>query len=240
MPSRLSMCRVATAFVGVEVIFTRSIREHYCQTLQSCEAGLGRRFSSRPTLESATRAGKSELADPAPERAQARRASSPIAPGSWPEGFRRRRTPACWGAVGSARFAAVSRSRFKVPWLIAYSAAVAVTRVGRAQVGYHPQSSRQMTIRQWQMRDVMTLLSRWTRQPLELPASGIELSVAAVQGRRRGLVSGAYTLALRSRSALPITEIELAAMAALATIGLSSSPSHGYRTPAATGTPRKL
>jgi hypothetical protein len=42
------------------------------------------------------------------------------------------------------------------------------------------------------------------------------------------------------RSALPITDTELKVIAALAMIGLSSSPNMGYSTPAATGTPSTL
>ena len=44
----------------------------------------------------------------------------------------------------------------------------------------------------------------------------------------------------RRRSALPMTDTELSVIAALAQIGLMSSPSTGYSTPAATGTPRAL
>jgi hypothetical protein len=43
-----------------------------------------------------------------------------------------------------------------------------------------------------------------------------------------------------SRSALAITETELKVIAALAMMGLSSSPKKGYRTPAANGTPITL
>lgn len=46
--------------------------------------------------------------------------------------------------------------------------------------------------------------------------------------------------ALRNRSAFVMTETELKVIAALANIGLSSTPINGYRTPAATGTPTKL
>ena len=46
--------------------------------------------------------------------------------------------------------------------------------------------------------------------------------------------------ALRSRSALPITDTELKDMAAAAIIGDSSRPNTGYSTPAATGTPSAL
>ena len=44
----------------------------------------------------------------------------------------------------------------------------------------------------------------------------------------------------RRRSALPMTETELRAMASAATIGLSSRPKAGYSTPAASGTPATL
>lgn len=49
-----------------------------------------------------------------------------------------------------------------------------------------------------------------------------------------------YSFALRSRSALPMTDTELNVMAALAIIGLSTIPKNGYRRPAATGTPSAL
>lgn len=45
---------------------------------------------------------------------------------------------------------------------------------------------------------------------------------------------------LRNRSAFVMTETELNVMAALANMGLSSNPTNGYRTPAATGTPTML
>src|SRR5687767_4067368 len=45
---------------------------------------------------------------------------------------------------------------------------------------------------------------------------------------------------LLNRSALPMTETELNVIAALAIIGLSSSPNQGYRMPAAIGTPATL
>ena len=51
---------------------------------------------------------------------------------------------------------------------------------------------------------------------------------------------GFYSLALRKRSALVITETELKLMAAAAKMGLSSIPKNGYRTPAAIGTPIAL
>lgn len=44
----------------------------------------------------------------------------------------------------------------------------------------------------------------------------------------------------RRRNALAITETELSAIAAAATIGLSNSPRLGYSTPAASGTPAAL
>ena len=47
-------------------------------------------------------------------------------------------------------------------------------------------------------------------------------------------------IVVRSRSALAITETELKLMAAAAIMGLSSSPNHGYSTPAASGTPAEL
>ena len=49
-----------------------------------------------------------------------------------------------------------------------------------------------------------------------------------------------YSSTRRSLRAFPITDTELNVMAALAIIGLSSSPNHGYRIPAATGTPATL
>ena len=49
-----------------------------------------------------------------------------------------------------------------------------------------------------------------------------------------------HSWARRRRSALPMTDTELNVMAALASIGLSSTPNHGYRIPAATGTPATL
>ncbi len=52
--------------------------------------------------------------------------------------------------------------------------------------------------------------------------------------------AGRYSGARRSRSALAITDTELKVIAALAIIGLSNTPSTGYRMPAATGTPSVL
>jgi hypothetical protein len=49
-----------------------------------------------------------------------------------------------------------------------------------------------------------------------------------------------HSSTLRSRNALLITETELKLIAALARIGLSSSPNTGYNTPAAIGTPSAL
>lgn len=49
-----------------------------------------------------------------------------------------------------------------------------------------------------------------------------------------------YSVVLRNRSALPITETELKLIAALAIIGLSTMPNHGNSAPAAIGTPMKL
>ncbi len=48
------------------------------------------------------------------------------------------------------------------------------------------------------------------------------------------------TCALRSRSALKMTDTELKLIAAAASIGLRSRPEMGYKTPAATGTPSAL
>src|SRR3954470_19997877 len=52
-------------------------------------------------------------------------------------------------------------------------------------------------------------------------------------------VSAANRNRLR-RKALPITETELSDIASAATIGLSSKPTKGYSTPAASGTPMAL
>jgi hypothetical protein len=52
--------------------------------------------------------------------------------------------------------------------------------------------------------------------------------------------AGVHNAARLSLSALPITETELNVIAALAIIGLRSSPNHGYRIPAAIGTPARL
>jgi len=49
-----------------------------------------------------------------------------------------------------------------------------------------------------------------------------------------------YRPARRRRSAFAITVTELNVMAALAIIGLSSTPKEGYSAPAATGTPSTL
>ena len=49
-----------------------------------------------------------------------------------------------------------------------------------------------------------------------------------------------HNVARLRRSAFPITDTELNVMAALAIIGLSSRPNHGYRMPAAMGTPATL
>ena len=49
-----------------------------------------------------------------------------------------------------------------------------------------------------------------------------------------------YRSCRRRRSALPMTDTELNVIAALAMMGLSSSPNAGYSTPAATGTPSTL
>lgn len=49
-----------------------------------------------------------------------------------------------------------------------------------------------------------------------------------------------HRAARRSRKALTMTDTELRLIAALASIGLSSTPKTGYSTPAATGTPSAL
>ena len=64
-------------------------------------------------------------------------------------------------------------------------------------------------------------------------------SLAARVEAGRGPAS-AQSLARRSLSALAITDTELKVIAALAIIGLKSSPRTGYRTPAAIGTPSTL
>src|SRR5437868_1239317 len=56
----------------------------------------------------------------------------------------------------------------------------------------------------------------------------------------RGARETSYSRARRSRSALPITDTELALIAALAIIRLSRRPNTGYSTPAAIGTPSRL
>lgn len=88
-------------------------------------------------------------------------------------------------------------------------------------------------------------------RPEPVPLGGVESKKRpACSGARRGAenyfnLSGNKSVSVhsgtrRSRSALPMTDTELRLMAALAIIGLSSSPNHGYRTPAAMGTPRTL
>src|SRR5439155_1409869 len=59
-------------------------------------------------------------------------------------------------------------------------------------------------------------------------------------GFESGAEAAFHNLALRSRSALPMTETELKLIAAPAMMGLSSTPKSGYNTPAATGTPSAL
>ena len=51
---------------------------------------------------------------------------------------------------------------------------------------------------------------------------------------------GHHSAVRRRRNAFPITETELKLIAALASMGLSSTPNHGYSTPAAIGTPMRL
>lgn len=57
---------------------------------------------------------------------------------------------------------------------------------------------------------------------------------------QRGQVSPPHTRVRRSRSAFPITDTELNAIAAAAIVGVRSAPKNGYSTPAAIGTPRLL
>lgn len=54
------------------------------------------------------------------------------------------------------------------------------------------------------------------------------------------VVWAGYKRAPRSRSAFPMTDTELKAIAALAIMGLRSSPTIGYAMPAAIGTPSVL
>lgn len=54
------------------------------------------------------------------------------------------------------------------------------------------------------------------------------------------ILSHAYSLTFLRRNALPITETELRLIAAAAMIGDNNKPKKGYKTPAATGTPREL
>jgi len=60
---------------------------------------------------------------------------------------------------------------------------------------------------------------------------------AALEAIARGLRRSDYRRMRRSRSALVMTDSELMVIAALAQIGLISTPTNGYNTPAATGTP---
>jgi hypothetical protein len=69
-----------------------------------------------------------------------------------------------------------------------------------------------------------------------LESNGLAGLGAVIERLRPSAHSGAR----RSRRALPITETELSAIAAPASMGLSSKPNTGYRTPAATGTPSAL
>ena len=56
----------------------------------------------------------------------------------------------------------------------------------------------------------------------------------------RSALQGVPNFTRRSRRALAITDNELNVIAALAQIGLMSTPASGYSTPAATGTPNVL
>jgi hypothetical protein len=59
-------------------------------------------------------------------------------------------------------------------------------------------------------------------------------------GERLSRARSERAQAWRSRSALPMTETELSAMAAPATMGLNKSPKNGYKRPAASGIPSVL
>ena len=56
----------------------------------------------------------------------------------------------------------------------------------------------------------------------------------------REVTSDHASRAARRRSAFEITDTELSVIAALASMGLSSTPKNGYKSPAATGTPTML
>ena len=77
---------------------------------------------------------------------------------------------------------------------------------------------------------------------LAMAPSPIQTSARACQGPFNGLLglSLAHNSTRRRRSALLITDTELKLIAALAIIGLSSTPKTGYSTPAAIGTPSAL
>jgi len=83
--------------------------------------------------------------------------------------------------------------------------------------------------------DLLRLFGGPQRQPLP---------PARRAGRKRNISLSpqfpAYKETFRRRSALLMTDTELNVMAALAMIGLSSSPNQGYRTPAARGIPSVL
>jgi len=70
--------------------------------------------------------------------------------------------------------------------------------------------------------------------------AGVETGRLMLRYLAEGLPGKYQSLMLRRRSALAMTETELALIAAAATIGLSSTPRTGYSTPAATGTPSAL
>jgi hypothetical protein len=82
--------------------------------------------------------------------------------------------------------------------------------------------------------------------------SALEFSARGGDGRRcakhngkdartnRDVTNGQPSDSFRSLSAFAMTETELKVIAALAIIGLNSSPDQGYRMPAATGTPATL
>ena len=59
-------------------------------------------------------------------------------------------------------------------------------------------------------------------------------------GESHQCADAAHSSARLRRNAFAITETELSVIAALAQMGLMSTPISGYNTPAATGTPRAL
>lgn len=65
-------------------------------------------------------------------------------------------------------------------------------------------------------------------------------SLYTITGGLAGRVGASHSSTLRSRKAFVMTDTELKVIAALAIIGLRSTPKNGYSTPAAIGTPSTL